>query len=334
MSYALWAIRGCIGTIFFISSLSKTFGRGSFTSFASSLNNLRIIPQRAVVLTAGGVVASEWAVVALLIAPIQWIFTLGLALASMMLVSFSLAIIRVTGREEGTAVTCSCFGSSTRPLGVRQIVRNVLLAGLAILAAALSIATHRSSPSGNVFVSAMLGVIAGVLFVIFDKIQDRIYLIRQVPKNVRGSPSRDRDMGIATPGNILVDAESVALEDPVGEFNGITINGKRVTHQFSDETLVAFFSPSCGLCRRELPRFIERVENDKIHRSRVLVVIIGEIGNLSDEFTERLLPVADVVLESQGGDLSKAFHVESLPAVLRVSPNRAGGANMSIVNAY
>ncbi|MFE7120301.1 MauE/DoxX family redox-associated membrane protein [Streptomyces sp. NPDC057654] len=133
MQYAEFGIRILIGTVFLTAAIGKTAGRGSFPAFAASLGRLNVVPRTATRAVAVAVVAAEWSVCLLLLAPWAPVVGLGLTLAAALLTAFAAAIARVVAR--GAREVCRCFGSgSTTPLGVPHIVRNLLLAGLAMFA--------------------------------------------------------------------------------------------------------------------------------------------------------------------------------------------------------
>ncbi|MEU6370054.1 hypothetical protein ABZ876_31115 [Streptomyces sp. NPDC046931] len=125
-------------------------------------------------------------------------------------------------------------------------------------------------------------------------------------------------------GGSAVDTYTINVGASVGEFDAVTVDGERLTQQMADETLVAFFSPTCGPCREKLPRFVEHVSDGRVPRDRVLVTVVGDPGE-SASFIERLRPVARVVSERSDGDLGAAFQVKAFPTVLRVAPDGAGG---------
>lgn len=122
-----------------------------------------------------------------------------------------------------------------------------------------------------------------------------------------------------------VDTYTINVGESVGAFTASSVDGEEVTHQLpQDDTLVAFFSPTCGPCKDKLPKFVEHVERHGIARERVLVTVVGDAEE-SRGFIEQLRPVARVVSERPDGSLTAAFKVKAFPTVLRVSPDGAGG---------
>ncbi|MFI6689996.1 TlpA family protein disulfide reductase [Streptomyces sp. NPDC050485] len=126
--------------------------------------------------------------------------------------------------------------------------------------------------------------------------------------------------------NSAVDTYTINVGEQVGEFTASSVDGEEVTHQLrQDDTLVAFFSPTCGPCRDKLPKFVDHVERGGITRDRVLVTVVGDAEE-SRGFIEQLRPIARVVCERSDGELTAAFKVKAFPTVLKVSPDGAGGA--------
>ncbi|WP_067171264.1 MauE/DoxX family redox-associated membrane protein [Microtetraspora niveoalba] len=126
MSYLTLASRLLLMAVFVLSSVGKLRDLGSF---ARSLVSLKLAPARLAGHMAASVVAAEAAVVSLLaLAP-----RLGLASAAALLLAFTVVIVRAMSR--GQRASCNCFGKQGANLGGRQVVRNVLLMGAALLGA-------------------------------------------------------------------------------------------------------------------------------------------------------------------------------------------------------
>ncbi|PBC86933.1 AhpC/TSA family protein [Streptomyces sp. KS_16] len=140
-----------------------------------------------------------------------------------------------------------------------------------------------------------------------------------------GVVKRLRDHTALLANTSAVDTYTINVGEHVGEFTSSSVDGEEVTHQLPEEdTLVAFFSPTCGPCKDKLPKFVEHVERRGIARERVLVAIVGDAEE-SRGFIEQLSPVARVVSERSDGLLTAAFKVKAFPTVLTVSPDGVGG---------
>ncbi|MEV0263670.1 MauE/DoxX family redox-associated membrane protein [Streptomyces sp. NPDC050617] len=172
MQYAEFGIRILIGTVFLAAAVGKTAGRGSFAAFAASLGRLNVVPRTATRTVAVAVAAAEWSVCLLILTPAAPAFVvgLGLALAAALLTVFAAAIARVVAR--GTSEVCRCFGSgSTTPLGVPHLVRNLLLAGFAVVTMSTTLldGTAPARPAG-LAVAAAAGLLAGGCVAALDSI--------------------------------------------------------------------------------------------------------------------------------------------------------------------
>ncbi|MEV4759313.1 MauE/DoxX family redox-associated membrane protein [Micromonospora sp. NPDC049559] len=143
MSYVLVFTHCLIGVVFLASGLSKLGGRRRFREFASSVADLRLLPERLVTPVAAAVAVGELAVPALLVAasarslPVAALTLAALALAGVLLSAFTVAIVVVLHR--GTPASCRCFGGGTAaPFGWHHVARNAalaLVAGLGVHAA-------------------------------------------------------------------------------------------------------------------------------------------------------------------------------------------------------
>ncbi|GGM40176.1 methylamine utilization protein MauE [Longimycelium tulufanense] len=170
MQYAEIGIRFLIGTVFVVAAVGKVASERSFAAFTTSLRQLDLVPVAVARLAAVAVVTCECVVCLLLMVPQPRVAGIGLVGAAVLLIVFTAAIVGVVAR--GTQAVCRCFGGgSTAPLGVRHIVRNVLLAGLALLAARATLLqeTGPVEPAGLV-VAALAGLLVGGCVAALDEI--------------------------------------------------------------------------------------------------------------------------------------------------------------------
>ncbi|GAB2947317.1 TlpA family protein [Micromonospora polyrhachis] len=104
----------------------------------------------------------------------------------------------------------------------------------------------------------------------------------------------------------------------VGEFTADTIDGIRVSRDgLAGRTVVSFFSPHCAPCRERMPEFIEYAGTAPGGRSQVLAVVVGTPADAVEAVTA-LTPVAQVVVEPDGGAVSRAFAINGFPALCLV----------------
>ncbi|MEU4211793.1 MauE/DoxX family redox-associated membrane protein [Streptomyces sp. NPDC026206] len=167
MPYAEIGIRALIGGMFLISAATKLAGSRSFGAFADSLAGMRLFSAVVVRPLAALVVAAECIVCVLLAVPSAPVAALGFVVAAGLLVAFAGAVAVVAGR--GTHTSCRCFGTSSVPLGIRHVVRNMLLAAVAAAGAATTRATGQVSTAGLVL-AALAGLLLGGLVAVLDDI--------------------------------------------------------------------------------------------------------------------------------------------------------------------
>lgn len=175
MQYAEIGMRCLIGTVFLAAAVSKLAGRRSFAAFAGSITELNVLPPALTRWAAIAVVCGECLVCLLLLVPTAPAAVLGFTGAGVLLVLFAVVIGRVVAAGGRTA--CRCFGASTVPLGVRHIVRNAVLAGLAAAGAAAARHTGPVHPAGLVL-AALSGVLAGGLVIALDTVVDLFRPVR------------------------------------------------------------------------------------------------------------------------------------------------------------
>ncbi|MFD8001131.1 MauE/DoxX family redox-associated membrane protein [Streptomyces mirabilis] len=160
------AARSLMGTVFLISSLSKTRSRESYQDFANSLAQMRVVPLALEGLATRAVVIAEFAVWALLAVPTAQAGRLGQILAAGLLAAFTVGISQTVRRR--SPVACRCFGDSGTSVGVRHIVRNALLAAVAL--SCLLVPAPGSASAGKAMVAALVGLVTGLVTTALDEI--------------------------------------------------------------------------------------------------------------------------------------------------------------------
>jgi hypothetical protein len=159
---------GCcwlIAVVFAVSAVGKMRTAPVRLAFRRSLADMAVLPTRAVGTVAAAVPILEAAVVVLLVVPPT--AALGCLLALALLVTFTTGIAIVLRR--GTQAGCLCFGTTERPYGPRHLVRNGLLAAVA-LAGAVASGHPIDLPGALIAVAA--GVLAALVLVTFDEMLD------------------------------------------------------------------------------------------------------------------------------------------------------------------
>ncbi|MFI0813384.1 TlpA family protein disulfide reductase [Streptomyces echinatus] len=107
-------------------------------------------------------------------------------------------------------------------------------------------------------------------------------------------------------------------------FRAVTVDDEPLTlESLGDDTLVAFFSPSCGPCKTTLPSFVAHARSLPGGRNRVLATVVGDT-DAAEQFVAELKPVARVVVEPPAGTVSTAFGARAYPTLLRVGRGDGG----------
>ena len=166
VGYLTLGCRLVITGIFLVSLGSKIRGRAQYREFVAATAALTGARASRARRLAGLTVAAEGAVALLTALPAT--APAGLLLAVGVLGVFTYALVRVLRRNR--VVTCRCFGSSTTPVGVPQVVRNVLL----MLTAVTGLVAGSGSivDVGGVAVTAFAAVICVLLLARLDELVD------------------------------------------------------------------------------------------------------------------------------------------------------------------
>ncbi|GII86308.1 methylamine utilization protein MauE [Sphaerisporangium siamense] len=168
MTYLEIACRCLIGLTFVFAAVSKIIGRGAAAGFVATIRELRPLSRGTARLVAATVVAAEFAVPALLLAPAT--ARLGFLLAVALLAAFTAGIVTVLRRR--VSVRCRCFGPSGAPMAPHHVARNAVLALVAVTGlVAASAGPAPADPGALVLVAATAGVVA-IVVVMLDEIVD------------------------------------------------------------------------------------------------------------------------------------------------------------------
>ncbi|MCC3769324.1 MauE/DoxX family redox-associated membrane protein [Streptomyces sp. UNOC14_S4] len=169
MGYLALGIRCLIGAVFLASSVGKVTGHGAFDRFVSSVEGMRVLPARSARPVARCVVAAEFTVWAALAVPVTAVAVLGFVVAGGLLAVFATGIL--LSLRQGVRAACRCFGVTASPLGVRHVVRNLVLTALAITGA-VAVPTAGGTTAGGAAVAVIGGLLAGGLVAALDDILD------------------------------------------------------------------------------------------------------------------------------------------------------------------
>lgn len=121
---------------------------------------------------------------------------------------------------------------------------------------------------------------------------------------------------------------SLGPGDEVGEFSVASVEGEPVqAAMIESETVVAFFSPTCGPCKEKLPKFVEYARGVPRGREQVLAVVTSdtpEDAQAAAPSVAALAPVARVVTGQDAEVLASACKVRGFPVVLKVNRSTDG----------
>ncbi len=126
MFYVIALSRWSLALVFAVAVAGKFRSRAGF---AASVRDMVGVTDRAAGRLAVASIGAEALAAILLLIPATG--RVGAALAGVLLLSFTLLILRLILRRE--TVACSCFGASTEPAGWLQVGRNTFLLALAVL---------------------------------------------------------------------------------------------------------------------------------------------------------------------------------------------------------
>jgi len=169
MGYLTLGCRLVIAGIFLVSLSSKIRSRAGYRDFVAATAALTGAPAPYARRLAGFTVAAEAA--AVLLTALPQTAPVGLVLAVGVLGAFTYILVRALRRNR--VVTCRCFGSSTVPVGVPQVARNVFLVLVAVsglVAAGLGGTPHVEW--GGVTVTALAASICVLLLARLDELVD------------------------------------------------------------------------------------------------------------------------------------------------------------------
>jgi peroxiredoxin len=108
----------------------------------------------------------------------------------------------------------------------------------------------------------------------------------------------------------------------VRDFTALTVSGQRQSLKdlAGQRALVAFFSATCGPCRKQLPEFAELARTLPGGMAQVLAVVTGE-QNAAAEFAAGLDGIASVVIEPAHGPVASAFSARGYPSFYLIGPD-------------
>jgi thiol-disulfide isomerase/thioredoxin len=117
--------------------------------------------------------------------------------------------------------------------------------------------------------------------------------------------------GMAAPGSLPVGT-------PIDAFVTTDTDGLPLRRdELPAGAVIGFFSPGCTPCEALIPKFVAYAEGLSDGRKSALAVVVGSREEAAD-YVARLSPAARVVVESQEGDLVRAFQVTGYPTLFQL----------------
>ncbi|GHJ53041.1 hypothetical protein Nm8I071_23480 [Nonomuraea sp. TT08I-71] len=169
MSYVVIGGRLLVAGIFLLSLLSKVRGRAAYCRFVTATADLAGVRDRVARPLAAATVAFEAAIVVLVVLPITPV--VGFTLAVTLLTAFTVGLARASRRSD--PVRCHCFGTSSTPVSIRQVARNVVLIAVVALLAALTVgAPHEPVGLGGVAIAALVALPSALTVAHLDDLID------------------------------------------------------------------------------------------------------------------------------------------------------------------
>lgn len=163
LSYMLVFARFVVGMIFFISFIGKAL---SLKKFQQTISNFNLLPNTFSAPLALIFLMGELFVVILLIVGGSIGLRIGFALALVMLIAFTLALISVLVRKIQTS--CNCFGSSEKIISPYDLIRNMGI----IIGAAVGLLVADTPTSLDLPGWVLIGVSAGAFVFIWLSTRD------------------------------------------------------------------------------------------------------------------------------------------------------------------
>jgi hypothetical protein len=162
VAYLAVAVRVLTGLVFLVAIVSKA---RSWRAFEDSVRDMSLARPRAV---ARVVVAMECLVVVAVAVPVGLVAVAGLAIAAGLNAAFIVGIRRVIRR--GVAVDCRCFGGSGGHLGNTHVVRDAVLAGIALIGAIAQLAAGAPGHPAGWLVAGFAGAAGALVAIVSEDI--------------------------------------------------------------------------------------------------------------------------------------------------------------------
>ena len=239
----------------------------------------------------------------------------GAVVASVLLATFTIALVRVLAK--GEQVDCNCFGSAgSRPVTRMTVARNLVLLGLALFVA---LAGWNDSGSSAI---AWIGDLSGAGAAGFVAI---VLLAIACALNFAFSWQLMKQNGrlLATIEDLRAGADRPGLKpgDPVPGFELPALGGGRL--QLEDllrsgaGATIVFSHPGCAACDPLLP-LIGRLQADPSHVQPLVVISQGAVDDIRAKAEEHGL---EPVLLQDDFSYALSLGIAGLPSLVGIAPD-------------
>jgi hypothetical protein len=187
VNYVVDGGRVLLGLVFLCSALGKSRGAAAFRAFCDAVGRLVPALRRRTAPAAAAVVAAEAAVAVMLAVPAAVVA--GFALAAVLLLAFTAVLAAALRR--GVSTACHCFGAGGERIAPRHLVRNMVLAAVALAGTAQGLnAPHvGAAPSARLLLTT--GV-AAVLALVTATLDDLAHLFAATDTEADAAPRTTR----------------------------------------------------------------------------------------------------------------------------------------------
>jgi hypothetical protein len=174
---------------FAVSAWTKLRSRSAFGEFRTSLVAMGLMNDRRAHLVAPLVVSAEAATALMLLHPasIRW----GFAAAFVLLTAFTGAL--AVSARRGAGAPCRCFGRTARPPGRAEVVRNTLLAIVAVTGRFAGADPEAAAPTTGLAIAVVAGGLMGVLVIAMPDIYGLFAPLPTSPRRASNAVSRRGD---------------------------------------------------------------------------------------------------------------------------------------------
>ncbi|MEV0403892.1 TlpA disulfide reductase family protein [Actinoallomurus sp. NPDC050550] len=118
----------------------------------------------------------------------------------------------------------------------------------------------------------------------------------------------------------------------VPEFTARTTTGDTVSRSTVSGGVIAFFSPGCGACEVQLPRFVDLARTLAGDEDRPVLAVLHGDEEETREHLAALTQVTDVVVEQTDGPIGTAFDVSGYPTFALIDTDGKITASSFAVN--